>query len=94
MFKSPVRNVPAKKAPISFIKTVASPRQASRPLLPLTTKTLGSADEDYSPQHRPTSLLTMEVHLEKPTRSQRFAFPFHERTTIGELLDYLSRELA
>jgi hypothetical protein len=80
MFKSPAKGIPAKKSPISFIKTAVSPRQAQRALQMQTSKSISTVENDFTIDHfsksSSTSILSLEVTLEKPTRLLRFAFPF------------------
>jgi hypothetical protein len=48
MFKSPVKGIPVKRAPISFVKTVTSPGQTVRTLQVQTSKTISTVDNDFT----------------------------------------------
>lgn len=96
MFKSPGKGAPAKRAPINFVRTVASP-QAGRALQVQTSKSIGAVDTDFAIDQysRPSAstLLSLEVTLDHPVRTLRLAFPYTPDTTVGELLAFLRREL-
>jgi hypothetical protein len=98
MFKSPAKGAPVvKRAPISFVRTVASPGQAPRGMQVQTSKSISAADTDFTIEQfsRPSnnSLLSLEVTLDRPVRTMRLAFPYSQDTTVAELLAFLRREL-
>lgn len=92
MFKSPVRNMPApKRSPVSFIKTVASPRH------PNTSKPIAMSSHDFSieqfTKQSNALMLTLQIALEKVNVPHRCIFTYNNDTTIGELIDYMRKEL-
>lgn len=98
MFKSPAKGGPAaKRAPISFVRTVASPTMQGRGIQVQTSKSISAVDSDFTIDQfsRPSAsaLLSVEVTLDKPVRTLRLAFSYTPDSTVAELLSFLRREL-
>lgn len=92
MFKSPARNMQMpKRSPVSFIKTVASPRH------PNNTKNIAFSSHDFSTDHfnkqGNTLMLTLQISLQKVNVPHRCIFTYNNESTIGELVDYMRKEL-
>jgi hypothetical protein len=91
-----MKGVPAKRAPISFVRTVASPGQAGRGIQVQTSKSITAAEADFTIDQfsRPAAaLLSLEVTLDRPLRTMRLAFPYSPETTVAELQAFLQQEL-
>lgn len=97
MFKSPVKGIPIKKSPISFIKTATSPRQANKPPHAQTSKSISTAENDFAidqfTKPNPSSLLSLDISLDRPARTLKLAFSFTAETEISDLTDFVRREL-
>lgn len=97
MFKSSVHGTSAKKGPLSFMKSLASPKQADRSSQFHTVKTISTA-ENETPNDVPRKSaaigsLSIELTLEKSYRPIKLMFPFWEDTTVDELVSFLKREI-
>lgn len=91
MFKNPNYNAVVKKGPISFIKTSASPRHVNSAKAILVGQQ-NSAIDQYN-CHQRSATLAIEIIYDKISHVQHLNFPFSPETTIGELIDFLHKEL-
>lgn len=92
MFKSPVKGVQPKRAPINFVRTVASPAQPGRTMQVQTAKSITTVESDFTIDQfsRPSAaLLSLEITLDRPVRTMRLAFPYSSDTTVIDLLAFL-----
>jgi hypothetical protein len=97
MFKSSVHGTSAKKGPLSFMKSLGSPKQADRFSQFHTVKTISTAENetvnDVPRKCTAIGSLCIELTLEKSYRPLKLMFPFWEDTTVEELVSFLKREI-
>jgi hypothetical protein len=85
MFKSPVKEVPILKTPINFLKTVASPRQATRNLQMQTSKSINTVENDFTidrySKPSATNSILIEITFDKTSCNMKLSFSYSNKTT-------------